>query len=63
MPKAFHKNEEEIFISSAINDLRKGNTTYIYKEKQLEELKKVFNDLDIKRKEFYWVVRNKEVSK
>lgn len=68
MPKkrrttAFHKNSEELFITDAINDLRKGDTTYIYKEKHLDKLKEVFKDLDIKRNDFYWRVRNNEVIK
>ena len=57
------KNAEELFIAEAINDLKKGLTTYVYKEHILNELKKVFNNLDIRRNEFYWTVRNKEVSK
>lgn len=68
MPKektkdAFHKNVGEQFLTDAINELRKGNTTYIYKEMYLDKLKEIFNDLDITRNEFYWKVRNKEVSK
>ena len=58
------KNDtEELFLSDAINDLRKGKTTYVYKEHILNELKKVFSNLDITRNDFYWTVKNKEVSK
>lgn len=60
---AFHKSTEELFLSDAINDLKKGNTTYIYKEMYLDKLKERFSDLEIARKDFYWVVKNKEVSK
>ena len=59
-----YKNDlSDEFLSDAIRDLQKGLTTYVYKEHILNELKKVFSNLDIKRNEFYWTVRNKEVSK
>ena len=58
----FYKNAEELFLLDAINDLKHGNTTYIYNEKHLEKLKAIFKDLDIKRNGFYWAVRNKEVN-
>lgn len=60
---AHHKNEEELFISAAILDLQHGKTTYVYKEHILDKLKEIFKDLDIRRNDFYWKVRNKEVSK
>ena len=60
---AFHKNEEDLFISDAITDLKRGETTYVYREKQLDKLKEIFKDLDIRRNDFYWTVRNKGVSK
>lgn len=41
------------FLSDAILDLRKGKTTYVYKEHILNGLKEVFNDLEITRKDFY----------
>ena len=59
----YNSDLEEKFISDAILDLKHGLTTYVYKEHILDELKKVFKDLDIKRNEFYWTVRNKEVRK
>ena len=55
-----HTNEEELFLSSAITDLRKGLITYVYKENILEELKKIFSDLDIRKKDFYWIVTRKK---
>ena len=54
---------EERFITDAILDLERGQTTYVYKEHILNQLKEIFKDLDIRRNEFYWKVRNKEVSK
>ena len=54
---------DERFLSDAILELQRGLTTYVYKEHILDELKKIFKDLDIARNEFYWRVRNKEVSK
>ena len=54
---------EEEFLSDAILDLRRGETTYVYKQKILDKLKQIFNDLDITRNDFYWTVRNKEVIK
>lgn len=54
---------EERFITDAILDLEHGDTTYVYKEHILDELKKIFKDLDIAKNDFYWRVRNKEVSK
>lgn len=62
-PNMHEKNAEELFISQAIMDLKQGLTTYVYKEHILEELKKIFSDLDIRRNDFYWTVKNKEVSK
>lgn len=54
---------EEEFLQDAILDLRHGETIYVYTKYILEELKKVFNDLEIRRFEFYWRIRNNEVSK
>ena len=62
-PKLYEKNTEEMFLSDAILDLRHGETTYVYKQCILDELKKVFKDLEIKKFDFYWRVRNKEVIK
>jgi hypothetical protein len=56
-------NPEERFLSDATLDLRRGLVTYVYKDYILDELKKIFDDLDIARNDFYWTVRNKEVSK
>ena len=60
---SYEKNPEELFLSQATMDLRKGLTTYVYKEHFLDKLKEIFKDLDIRRNDFYWTVRNKEVSK
>lgn len=54
---------EERFITDAILDLEHGDTTYVYKEHILDKLKEIFKDLDITRNDFYWKVKNKEVSK
>ena len=62
-PFEYGRNSEERFLADAITDLRQGNTTYVYKEYILDKLKGIFNDLDIRRNDFYWSVRNKEVSK
>lgn len=59
----YNSDLEEKFIIDAIQDLQKGQTTYVYKERVLNKLKEVFKDLDIRRNDFYWSVRNKEVSK
>ena len=56
-------DREEQFLSDAILDLRHGETTYVYKEHILEELKKIFNDLEIKWFDFYWRVRNLEMER
>ena len=58
-----HFDAEERFLTDAILDLEHGDTTYVYKEYILDRLKQIFKDLDIRRNEFYWTVRNKEVSK
>jgi hypothetical protein len=65
MPKkidtyGYDKNTEERFLSDAILDLQRGLTTYVYKERYLDRLKQIFDDLDIKKCDFYWSVRNKE---
>ena len=59
----YKKDLSEEFLSAAILDLQHGLTTYVYKEHILDKLKEIFKDLDIRRNEFYWTVRNKEVSK
>lgn len=56
----YKKNAEEIFLSDAILDLERGLTTYVYREEILDRLKEIFKNLDIKRNEFYWTVRNNE---
>jgi NurA-like 5'-3' nuclease len=62
-PNMHEKNIEEKFLSDAILDLKQGLTTYIYKEHILDKLKEKFNDLDIRRNDFYWTVKNNEVNK
>jgi hypothetical protein len=54
---------EERFLSDTILELQRGLTTYVYKEHILDKLKEIFKDLDIRKNEFYWTVRNKEVIK
>ena len=61
--KMYEKSTEEMFLSDAILDLRHGETTYVYKQCILDELKKVFKNLEIRKFEFYWRVRNNEVNK
>ena len=56
-PNLHEKGGDELFLSHATTDLKKGLTTYVYKEAILEQLKGIFDDLDIKRNEFYWTVR------
>ncbi len=56
----YDTNPEERFLSDATLDLRQGLITYVYKESILDELKQIFSDLDIRRNDFYWTVRNKE---
>ena len=60
-PDMRKKDADELFLSSAITDLRKGLITYVYKDHILEQLKNIFKDLDIKKCDFYWAVRNKEI--
>lgn len=62
-PDLHEKNSEERFLLDAIMDLKQGLTTYIYKEKHLEKLKEKFKNLDIRKNDFYWRVRNNEVGK
>ena len=57
-----HFEPDERFLSDTILDLQRGLITYVYKEHILNKLKEIFKDLDIRRNEFYWTVRNKEVS-
>lgn len=59
----YERNPEEMFLSQATMDLKHGLTTYVYRDYILDKLKQIFKDLDIRRNEFYWTVRNKEVSK
>lgn len=56
----YNSDLEEKFISDAIIDLKQGLTTYVYKERVLNKLKQAFNDLEIRKNEFYWSVRCKE---
>ena len=51
---------EERFITDAILDLEHGKTTYVYKEHILDKLKEIFKDLDIRKKDFYWIVTRKK---
>lgn len=60
---ALDREPEKLFLSHAIMELKRGLTTYVYREHILNKLKERFSDLEIARKEFYWVVKNKEVSK
>lgn len=62
-PNMYEKSADERFLSDAILDLQRGETTYVYKENILDKLKEIFSNLDIRRNDFYWAVRNKEVSK
>lgn len=62
-PNMYEKSADERFLSDAILDLQRGETTYVYKENILDKLKEIFGNLDIRRNDFYWSVRNKEVSK
>ena len=62
-PNFYEKKTEEMFLSDAILDLRHGETIYVYKQFILDELKKIFKDLDITRDDFYWIVRDNEVKK
>lgn len=62
-PDMHEKNANELFLSQAVMDLKQGLTTYVYKNYILDELKNIFSDLDITRNDFYWTVRNNEVSK
>lgn len=54
---------EEQFLTDAILDLKHGETIYVYKKHFLDKLKEIFNDLEIRRFEFYWRVRNLEIEK
>ena len=60
---AQERNSEELFLSHAVMDLKRGHTIYVYRDYILESLKQIFNNLDIKRNDFYWEVINKEVNK
>ena len=62
-PHMYEKSTDERFLSDAILDLRRGEITYVYKDFILDELKHIFSDLDIRKNDFYWTVRNKGVSK
>lgn len=62
-PNLHDRDTEERFLLDAIIDLKQGLTTYIYKEHILDKLKEKFNDLDIRRNDFYWTVKNNEVNK
>lgn len=57
------KNTEEQFLSSAILDLERRETTYVYRQDILDKLNKIFDNLEIKWFEFYWRVRNLEAKK
>lgn len=61
--EAHERDAEELFMSHAVMDLKRGEIIYVYRDYILENLKQMFNNLDIRRNEFYWTVRNKEVSK
>lgn len=56
-------NPEEKFLADAILDLKHGSTTYVYKQCILDKLIKQFNDLEIIKEEFYWVVKCKSKQK
>ena len=55
----YERNAEELFMSHAVMDLKRGLITYVYRDYILDRLKSMFKDLDIRRNEFYWTVRNK----
>lgn len=55
----FHDTEQNC-IRDTIKELKRGHKVYIYKAKILEEVKKAFNNLEIKKKDFYWSVKNND---
>lgn len=54
------QDPENSCIRDAIKELRRGHRVYIYKTNILEEVKKQFNNLEIKKKDFYWIVKNND---
>ena len=56
-PDMHEKDGDKLFLLDAIQDLKHGLTTYVYKEHILDKLKQIFNNLDIRRNDFYWTVK------
>ena len=53
---------EDEFYKDAVLDLKQGKTTYVYRSKILERIKRTFKDLEITKKDFYWAVKsNKKI--
>lgn len=47
-------------LRDAAKDLRHHRRTFVYKEEIVEELKKKFKDLEVRKEDFYWVLKRKE---
>lgn len=46
----------EKFYRDAISDLKKHKRVYVYKEEVLEKIKEKYDDLNIRKWDFYWEV-------
>lgn len=51
---------EECCYRDAVNELKKRNTVYIYREPVLKKVLKKFPNVKITRCEFYWRLENVE---
>lgn len=56
-------DDERNFMNQVMLDMKKGITTYVYNPKIIEKLKEIFDDLEVERVEFYWIVKSKKAKK
>lgn len=58
--EGYNWDTELTCLRDAISELKRGHRVYIYNSKILEEVKKEFNNLEIKKRDFYWSVKNND---
>ena len=59
----FELNTEQKYMRDVFLSLRAGEEFYIYNAEVLEELKEIFDDLEVTKGDFYWIVKSKKAKK
>ena len=54
----YQKNDELECYKQTIKEIKKGKKSYVYNEKILELIKQEYPNIEIKKKDFYWEVKN-----